>query len=51
MLRVDLHTHSTGSPDGGLSLSDYRKALSGGLDVIAITDHNSISQAVEIKRS
>lgn len=50
MLRVDLHTHSTASPDGGLSLSDYRRALAGGLDVIAITDHNTISQAVEIKK-
>jgi len=46
MYKVDLHTHSIASPDGGLTLADYRYMLSRGkLDVIAITDHNTISFA------
>lgn len=49
MTRIDLHTHSTASPDGGLTLKDYRRALAGRLDVIAVTDHNTISEALRIK--
>lgn len=49
MIRIDLHTHSTASPDGGLTLNDYRRTLSNNLDVIAITDHNTVSGALEIK--
>lgn len=46
MYKVDLHTHSIASPDGGLTLHDYRRILGRGkLDVIAITDHNTISFA------
>lgn len=46
MYKVDLHTHSIASPDGGLSLHDYRHMLHRGkLDAIAITDHNTISFA------
>ncbi|MGB4965863.1 MAG: PHP domain-containing protein [Microgenomates group bacterium] len=45
---VDLHTHSTLSPDGGLSISDYSRLLSvRTLDYIAITDHNEITFAQE----
>lgn len=45
--KVDFHTHSTASPDGSLRLKDYQYALkSRKLDVIAITDHNSIDQAL-----
>lgn len=48
--RVDLHTHSYGSPDGKMTAKDYKKALlSGRLDYIAITDHDTISAAQEIK--
>ena len=43
MLKIDLHTHSIASPDGSLKMADYKKMLRGGLDVIAITDHNTIS--------
>ncbi len=47
MIRADLHSHSQASPDGSLSLSDYRQALSSGrLDCIAITDHNQIEFAL-----
>lgn len=46
MIKIDLHTHSIGSKDGGLHLKDYRQAFSEGLlDVIAITDHNAIDFA------
>lgn len=45
MLKIDLHTHSVASPDGSLKMADYKKMLKGRLDVIAITDHNTISFA------
>ncbi|HVU59552.1 MAG TPA: PHP-associated domain-containing protein [Candidatus Saccharimonadales bacterium] len=46
MYKIDLHTHSTASPDGGLSAGDYRQMLAAGrLDVIAVTDHNTITGA------
>jgi predicted metal-dependent phosphoesterase TrpH len=46
MYKVDLHTHSIASPDGGLKLSDYRRMLARGkLDAVAITDHSTISFA------
>lgn len=39
--KVDLHTHSIISHDGGLREEDYRKILDRGmLDYVAITDHN-----------
>ncbi len=44
--RVDLHTHSAASPDGGITLKQYRRILNAGvLDCIAITDHNRIDFA------
>lgn len=47
MFKVDLHTHSIASPDGGISARQYEQALtSGRLDVIAITDHNSTEFAL-----
>jgi len=47
---LDLHTHSYGSPDGGLSLAQYQRMLEGGtLDYIAITDHNRIDTAQAIQ--
>jgi hypothetical protein len=48
--KIDLHTHSYGSPDGGLRLRDYHYFLSNGLlDYVAITDHNSIDTALKIQ--
>lgn len=48
MYKVDLHTHSYASADGSLQLVDYEHMIeSGGLDYIAITDHNRIDFAVE----
>ena len=49
--KIDLHTHSTGSRDGSLSASDYRRMLDGGgLDFIAVTDHDSIAFAQKLRR-
>lgn len=50
MFKLDLHTHSEASPDGGITAQQYAHALSSGmLDMIAITDHNSISYATEVQ--
>lgn len=41
MLKIDLHTHSIISHDGGIASDEYELLLnSGKLDCIAITDHN-----------
>ena len=48
--KIDLHTHSILSPDGGLSERDYRMLLERKvLDCIAITDHNDIAFAKEMQ--
>lgn len=50
-MKVDLHTHSTASPDGSLTEEHYRRMLtSGQLDYVAVTDHNTISFAEALKR-
>jgi predicted metal-dependent phosphoesterase TrpH len=50
MFRVDLHTHSAASPDGGITLKQYKRILEAGvLDCVAITDHNSIDFATQAK--
>jgi predicted metal-dependent phosphoesterase TrpH len=50
MYTVDLHTHSTGSPDGGLTAKHYRAMLEqGGLDYIAVTDHDRIDEAQKLQ--
>lgn len=50
MIKVDLHTHSTASPDGGLTAHDYRTMLdSGGLDYVAVTDHDTIAFAQQLQ--
>lgn len=51
MYKVDLHTHSDASPDGGITKSQYEKALSTKqLDYVAITDHNHIDRALAIQQ-
>lgn len=48
--KIDLHTHSEASPDGGLSLNQYKQMLkSGGLDYVAITDHNTTDFALKAR--
>lgn len=49
MFKIDLHTHSIASPDGGLTESQYEHILSSGkLDCVAITDHNRIDFALKM---
>jgi predicted metal-dependent phosphoesterase TrpH len=49
--KIDLHTHSVASPDGGLTPDDYRQMLaSGELDYAAVTDHGRIDFALELQR-
>lgn len=51
-IKVDFHTHSQISPDGALSTLDYRRALEHGiLDCIAVTDHNDITMAKQLKKA
>jgi predicted metal-dependent phosphoesterase TrpH len=46
--KIDLHTHSIASADGGLRLVHYATMLAEGtLDYIAITDHGRIDFALE----
>lgn len=48
MYRIDLHTHSIISYDGGIGDVQYRDLLSQKY-CIAVTDHNEISKAVELR--
>lgn len=50
--RVDLHIHTCLSPCGGLEMSPsaiVQTALARGLDAIAVTDHNTTLQCLEIQ--
>jgi predicted metal-dependent phosphoesterase TrpH len=50
MQRLDLHNHTHRSYDARLTPSDYRRAHEAGLiDVVAITDHNTIAGALELR--
>lgn len=52
MFKIDLHTHSTASPDGGITQQQYAHALrTNQLDLIAVTDHNRIDAALELHQS
>jgi predicted metal-dependent phosphoesterase TrpH len=52
MYKVDLHTHSVISPDGGITAHQYQQAIDRGLlDCIAVTDHNRIDFAVQLQQS
>ena len=47
--KIDLHTHSILSYDGGISRQEYINALNNKiLDCIAITDHNEIDFALNL---
>ncbi len=49
MYKVDLHTHSIASPDGGTTEAQYVSALEKGvLDCVAITDHDRIDFALKV---
>lgn len=50
MYKVDLHTHSIASKDGGITRKQYEKILSDRtVDMIAITDHDRIDFATQLK--
>lgn len=51
MIKLDLHTHSIASPDGGLKRDAYQHALATGqLDCVAVTDHNTTDFARDLQR-
>lgn len=51
MHKIDLHTHSTGSRDGGLREKHYRTMLEEGrLDFVAVTDHNTVDNALKLNK-
>ncbi len=50
-IKIDLHTHSILSPDGGLSENDYKSLFQHkALNVIAVTDHNSLKYAQQLQK-
>ncbi len=52
MYKVDLHTHSIASSDGGITPEQYAKALETELlDFIAITDHDRIDFALGLNKA
>lgn len=51
MLKLDLHTHSTASHDGGISEKAYKESIAKSIvDVVAITDHNRIDIAQKLHK-
>lgn len=51
MYKVDLHTHSVVSHDGGINAAQYEKVLAEDmLDMIAVTDHNRIDFATQLRK-
>jgi predicted metal-dependent phosphoesterase TrpH len=52
MYKVDLHTHSEASPDGGITPEQYAKVLeTEKLDYVAITDHDRIDFALGLQKA
>ena len=52
MYRVDLHTHSEASKDGGITAEQYAELLRNEtLDIIAITDHGRIDFALGMQKA
>ena len=52
MIRIDLHSHSEASTDGGISPEEYADILKNEkVDVIAITDHNRIDFAKGMQKA
>ncbi len=51
-MKIDLHTHSEASKDGGISPEQYAKVLQDEiLDCIAITDHDRIDFALGMQKA
>lgn len=52
MIKIDLHTHSEASKDGGITPNQYAEVLKNEiLDVIAITDHDRIDFAQGMQKA
>jgi predicted metal-dependent phosphoesterase TrpH len=52
MYKLDLHTHSEASPDGGITAEQYARALeTEKLDYIAITDHDRVDFALGLQKA
>lgn len=52
MIKIDLHTHSKASKDGGITPEQYAKLLQDEvLDIIAITDHDRIDYAQDMQKA
>lgn len=52
MFKIDLHTHSEASPDGGITANQYARILEQEkLDYIAITDHDRIDFALGMQKA
>ena len=52
MIKVDLHTHSSASPDGGIMAEQYMQIIkSAQLNCVAITDHNRVDLALELRKT
>lgn len=50
-VRLDLHLHTTASPDSSLEVSEILPAVRrAGLDGFAVTDHNSMAAIPEVER-
>ncbi len=50
-MKIDLHTHSIFSPDGGITEKEYEEIIAKKiLDVVAITDHNKIDFAQKLNK-
>lgn len=50
MIKIDLHSHSSASPDGGIKPQEYATLINSGvLDYIAVTDHNTIAVAQDLQ--
>lgn len=52
MIKIDLHSHSEASIDGGITADDYAAILRNEIiDIIAITDHDRIDFAVGMQKA
>ena len=52
MIRLDLHTHSEASADGGIGPEEFADILQNEtLDLVAITDHNRIDFALGMQKA
>lgn len=49
---IDLHCHTSASPDGSLNEKDFKRAFDNGrLDVVAVTDHDTIEGAQQLQET